>query len=204
MFSKYFFDAVIVLIIVLVGVNGFNRGLIISVTSMGVKVIAIFAAVLFHVPLLQFLDSLLSLRQRVSPAVNTLVSEPLIQNTTTTYVLKVISFLAIVFAIYVAASILINVIMKPLLNIKPVAVLDKGAGLLVSCGCIIIFIALICGLTEPFWGFKPIFEATAKSSQSYPLLIEIYGPCIKVINAFFGNIFINPFEAFPTVNSIEI
>lgn len=171
---------------------------------MGAKIIAILAAVFLHAPFLMLLDSLFDLRQRVSPAVSNLVAEPLIQNTITSYVLKVISFLAIVFIIYLVATILINIVLRPLLKIKLLRFLDRGAGLFISSVCIILFIALFCGLTEPFWDFNAGFNTAAKSSHAYPILMKIYQPSIKLINVFFGNIFLNPFDTVPTINSVEI
>ena len=197
-------DAVILIIIVLVGINGLRRGFFLSLTSMGAKIVSVLVAVLFHVPFLKFLDSLFDLRQRVSPVVGAFVSESIIETTITSYILKVISFLLLMLILYLTATVIINFLMKPLLTMEPIAALDKVAGLILSCVCIIFFISLICGLTEPVWMFAPRFDTYARNSLSYPLLMQAYQPSIQLIHTFFDDVLINPFNALPSIDSYQI
>jgi uncharacterized membrane protein required for colicin V production len=223
---QYAIDIIIVAIVVLVGINGYRRGFLVSATSMGGKIAAILIAILCRKPFSQFLDSIFNLRDKFTPYVTSIVdrtisnelpvditaleSMPVLGSipfteikddyvnqysfNIVTWILEIISVLALLLIIYLTIAIMIKFFIKPLSKKRGLSLLDKGAGLVVSCLCIIFLLSIFCRLSQPLLSVSPKFEESAGASIIYPQLINTSDLYISPLKQLTGNLFEDPRE----------
>jgi len=217
-------DILVLLVLVLAAFHGLRRGVLTSVASLVVKVSAVLGAIFFHVQVLDAVDPVWHLREKLSPVLHSLVLNVLSRITTplppegasgatdllvlqlttmmTTYTLKVLAFIAVFLGIYFLGTLVVLFVVTPIAKI--LGPLDRLGGLLFNTLSAFLVLALFCGLFEPFLTAFPGYYEMTSSALCYPALKSGYIAITALIRTLSGSILQNPFEMIPNLDLFSI
>jgi len=218
------FDLIILGLLFFGGIAGFQKGLITGLSRFVGKIAAIVIAVVFHSKFLETLEPVLSLREKVEPAIGGFLLriveskapsgsssatqalvQPAIGEATlalTDYVLKIGSLLVLFILASLVINLIIAVVITPLA--KTLSFVDRGGGLAFGVLSMAIGLCLVVGLLAPFLTTASTGLFKTNNSLLYPWLIQGYDVILAVISTFAGDILSNPLDKLPMFNQTPI
>ncbi len=211
------FDIIILVLLALAGIIGFQKGLITGVSKFIGKIAAIFIAYAFHQQFLSLLEKVVGIREMITPKVGELLlkmvegkiagggygnSNALIQpvaaqatKVLTDYVLNIGSILIL----FILASLIINLIIAMVITplARNLSLVNRGGGLAFGVLSSGVVLCLILGLITPFLTTTSPSVLKLNDSFLYPWMIQGYDAVMPVISGFSGDILTNPLESIP-------
>ncbi|KUO61903.1 MAG: hypothetical protein APF84_04500 [Gracilibacter sp. BRH_c7a] len=218
------FDVVVLILLGLGAITGFQKGLITGIARLAGKIAAIVVAVLFHQQFLSFIEPVFNLRTLIEPRIAGLLAkvvegkaipgatgqeeafvQPMLTEATmviTDYALKIIGLLLLFIVLSVIINIFITVVITPLA--KSLGLVNRGGGLAFGALSTIIVLCLIVGMASPFLSTGNPGIINTNSSLLYPWLLEGYQLLLSFIAVFDSEFLTNPFEALPILKGTPI
>ena len=211
------FDLIVLALLGLGAVTGFQKGLITGVARLAGKIAAIVAALIFHQQFLSFIEPVLNLRKMVEPRVEGLLAklveskaisgsigdgdgflQPMLTEATimvTDYALKIIGLLLLFIILSIIINILIALVITPLA--RSLGFVNRGGGLAFGILSSFVVLCLVVGMASPFLNTADIGIINTSSSIIYPWLLEGYQVLLSLLAVFDSDFLMNPFEALP-------
>ena len=216
------FDIVVLFLLGLGAITGFQKGLITGLARLAGKIAAIVVALLFHQQFLSFIEPVFNLRGIIEPRVVGLLTrivasqtnsegstetfvQPMLTEATiviTDYALKIIGLLLLFIVLSVAINIFITLVVTPLA--KSLGIVNRGGGLAFGALSTIVVLCLVVGIASPFLSTANSGIINTSQSFLYPWLLEGYQLLLSFIGVFDSELLTNPFEALPIFNGTPI
>ncbi len=216
------FDIVVLFLLGLGAITGFQKGLITGIARLVGKIAAIVVALLFHQQFLSLIEPVFNLRGIIEPRVVALLTkimaskdnsegsteafiQPMLTEATITitdYTLKIIGLLLLFIILSVIINIFITFIVTPLA--KSLGIVNKGGGLAFGALSTIIVLCIVVGMTAPFLNTANSGIINTNQSFLFPWLLEGYQQLLSFMGAFDSELLTNPFEGLPIHNGTPI
>lgn len=220
------FDIIVVIVLALGGLAGFQKGLLTGVSRFVGKIAAIGIAIVFHIKFLSIVEPILELREKISPKINGILSkiieskaaggqgqylntdalvQPILGEATivlTDYLLRIGSLILLFILSGVVINLIITVVIDPLA--KSLGIVNRGGGLAFGALSAAVGLCLIIGLISPFLSSTNPGALNLNESLSYPWVIGGYDLLTGILSAFTGDIFTNPLDKFPVLKSTAV
>lgn len=215
-------DIVIIFLLGLGAITGFQKGLITGIARLVGKIAAIVIALLFHQQFLSFIEPIFNLRGIIEPRVVGLLTkivtsqvnsegstetfiQPVLTEATiviTDYALKILGLLLLFIILSVIINIFITLVVTPLA--KSLGLVNRGGGLAFGALSTIVVLCLIVGITSPFLNTANAGIINTSESFIYPWLLEGYQLLLYFIAVFDSELLMNPFDSLPIFNGTPI
>lgn len=214
------FDLVVLVLIGVGGITGFQKGLITGIARLAAKIAAIAAALLFHRQFLDTVEPVFNVRDIIEPRIEGfliniaetkavsgplgeagVLIQPVLAEATsvvTDYTLKICSILVLFLLVSLALNIIISLVITPLA--KSLGLLNRGGGLFFGALSTYVVLCLIIGLVSPFLASSG--SGVLNSSLVYPWLIGGYEVFLSILALFAHDILTSPLESFPLIDGI--
>jgi len=218
------FDIIILVLLALGGIAGFQKGLITGVAKLIGKIAAIGIAFVFNRQFLGLIENIVEVREMVEPRVgnflarvlevriaegaygnsNALIEPVLGQATTamTNYVLKIGSIIILFILAVFIINLIIAVVITPLA--KSLSFVNRGGGLAFGVLSSGIVLCLIVGLLNPFLSTAGPGALEVNQSLLFSWMVGIYKLLISFISGFSGDVLSNPLDALPVFKETSL
>lgn len=214
------FDLIVLLLIGVGGITGFQKGLLTGLARLAGKIAAIALALIFNQQFLDTVEPVFNVRNIIEPKVegfliriaetkavsgplgeaDALIQPVLVEATAvlTDYTLKICSILVLFFLVSLVINIIITLVITPLA--KSLGLLNRGGGLFFGILSTYVVLCLLAGLVSPFMITSG--SGMAETSYVYPWLIGGYEIMLSFLAVFYTDFLTNPLEAFPLINGV--
>lgn len=217
------FDLVVLVLLGLGAITGFQKGLITGVARLAGKIVAIVAALLFHQQFLIFIEPVFNLREIIEPRVEGFLAkfveskavpgvagqdaflQPMLTEATvalTDYAMKICGLLLLFIVLSVIINIIITLVITPLA--RSLGLINRGGGLAFGALSSFIVLCLVVGMASPFINTADTGIINTSDSILYPWLLEGYELLLSLIAVFDSDFLTNPFETLPLLKGTPI
>lgn len=219
------FDVIVLILVLLGGVAGLQKGLITGLARLGGKIAAIVIAVVFHQKFIDTIEPFLGLKKLIEPQISAFLAkiiedklpagipsggaeafvQPALSQATlalTGYILNIGSLIVLFILVSLLVNLLTSVIFSPLA--KGLSFADRGGGFVFGVVGTLLGLCLIVGLIAPFLASGYIGFLKVNHSVFYPWLIQGYDIISAGMKAYAGDILKNPLEGFPMLKEMQV
>lgn len=211
------FDFIILAILAIGAIAGFQKGLITGISRFIGKLAAVAIAILFHDVFFNTADSIFGLKAKIVPAINGFITniahsgieqspygnnedllESVLSDATfvlTEYFFKISSMIILFLLAGFIINLLISIIVKPLA--QSLGVVNRGGGLIFGFLSALVGVCLVVGLATPFLTASAWGVSNLSHSITYPFVNQGYDLILGFVSSFAEGSIDNPLENFP-------
>lgn len=208
----------ILIILAVGGIAGFQKGLITGLARFIGKIAAIVIAIFFHMHFLTAVEPVFGLREKIAPTISDFLTkilaskatgggqfgntdaltQPVITEATvvlTDYLLKIGSLIILFLVTGFIINLIIAVVITPLA--KSLSIVNRGGGLAFGALSTMVGLCLVIGLFTPFLTASDSGIFGINDSLLYPWIAQGYDLLVGITSAFAEDTLTNPLERFP-------